>query len=646
MISFFRKLFSSKFGTIFALVFVGLIAVAFTLGDVTGSGSFGGLGGGNVAKVGNKNITLGEFTDAVDNRLRAERQQNPNLDMARFVEGGGFDATLQNLIDRYAISVFGEETGIAVSKRMIDAEILKIPGAKGLDGKFSQEAFQAFLGQIGLSEKSFREGFTQQYYIQQILPATEGRIKTPSSYVLPYASLQLEQRSGELGFIPSAAYAPQKDATDAELAKYYRENSTRFTIPEQRAVSYVLFDDSIVAELAKPTAKEIADYYAENKDAYAASEARDITRFVVPTEAAAKAAIDQVNAGKSLEAVAQGLGLSVTKDTNVTRQALTGLSSKAVADAVFAAPKGQIAKPARASLGFFVARVTDVRATPAKTLAQATPEITQLLETEKAATVLSEYTTEIEDAFANGTSLADVAKERELKVETTPKLFATGQNPADPNYRPRAEMAVILPAAFQMEEGGEAQLIEIEKGKSFAMISLAEVKKAAPPPLAEVRAVIMQQWKMAKGSEKAKAAAEQVQKAVNSGKSLADAMKALNIKTPPTESIKGSRAELKQENQNLPPPLLLLFSMKQGTAKKLDAPNNAGWLIVKLNQIIKGDASKNAELIAAKTAELTELMSQEQGAALVNAAAKQVGVKKNDSVIAAQRKRLTSNDNK
>ncbi len=43
MITFIRSLINSKFGAIFALIFIGMIAVAFALGDVTGSGSFGGL---------------------------------------------------------------------------------------------------------------------------------------------------------------------------------------------------------------------------------------------------------------------------------------------------------------------------------------------------------------------------------------------------------------------------------------------------------------------------------------------------------------------------------------------------------------------------------------------------------------------------
>ena len=76
MISFFRKLFTSRWGAVFALIFVGMIAVSFALGDVTGSNSFGGLSQGHVAKVGSQKIGVGELRDSVENRLRAEQRQN------------------------------------------------------------------------------------------------------------------------------------------------------------------------------------------------------------------------------------------------------------------------------------------------------------------------------------------------------------------------------------------------------------------------------------------------------------------------------------------------------------------------------------------------------------------------------------------
>ena len=65
---------------------------------------------------------------------------------------------------------------------------------------------------------------------------------------------------------------------------------------------------------------------------------------------------------------------------------------------------------------------------PARPLAAVSAEIAKTLAAEKRIEVLSDLTSEIEDEFAGGSTIADVAKSQGLKVETTPKLFANGAN--------------------------------------------------------------------------------------------------------------------------------------------------------------------------------------------------------------------------
>ncbi len=512
MISFIRKLLGSRWGAAFALAFVVLVGFAFALGDVTGSGSFGGLGQGHVAKVGSKKIGLGEFQDLLDNSLRAERRDNPTLDMAKFVESGGLDGTLDRLINRYALSAFGEEHGIAVSKRLVDSELRKLPNVNGPDGKFSQQAFQAFLQGLDLTEQMIRDDFTQNLYAQQMLPIAGVGAPAPNSLVLPYASLLLEKRAGTVALVPSQAFLPTAAPTDAQLQAYYRANSARFTIPEKRAIGYAIFDASIVDSKADATAQEIADYYKANAKQYAASQTRDLSQLVFPTEAAAKAALAKLNAGQSMVAVAGELGLSATSNKGMSREALTSAASKAVADAVFATAAGNTATPTRGGLGWYVVKVDAVNQIAARPLASVSAEIAKTIATQKKTELLSDLTSEIEDELAGGATIADMAKANGLKVETTPKLFANGQNPASPAYKPIAEMQRILPTAFEMESDGEAQLIEIVPGEKFAIVSVADFEEAAPPPLAEVRDIVVQQWALAEGSKKAKAVADQVQR--------------------------------------------------------------------------------------------------------------------------------------
>ncbi len=644
MITFIRSLIGSRWGAVLALGFIALIAVAFALGDVTGSNSFGGLSGGNIASVGKQKIELGEFNDAMENRLKAERRENPTLDMARFVEGGGLDSTLEQMINRIGLMAFGDKYGVAVSKRLVDSEILKIPGARGLNGQYSDEAFQSFLQQIGLTEKMVRDDLAQSLYTQQILPTAASGPAAPDSLVLPYASLLLEKRSGQVAIIPSAAYFPTSAPSETVLSQYYRANAAKFTIPEKRAISYALFDANVVATKAKPSDADIAAYYTANAAQYAASQTRDVSQIIVLTEAAAKAAADKVAKGQSLAAVASGLGLAVTTTSGATRSSLASTASKQVADAVFATAQGGIATPARGKLGWVVARVDSIKQIGARPLASVRGEIEAALTAARSEEMLADLTAEIEDAFADGGTIADVARSNGLTVETSPKLLANGQNTANPSYKPIPEMRVILPAAFEMETDGAAQLIEVEPGKRFAMVSVADFEEAAPPPLASVRSIVQQQWALAEGAKKARLAADRVRKAIDGGTPMPAALASLGIALPPLQTLSGTRAELSQEGKSISPPLSLMFAMKKGTAKMLQAPQNGGWFVVYLNEVIKGDASGNAQLLAARKNEMSGILQQEYAAQLIAAATKDVGVERNEDGIAELRKRLTSRD--
>ena len=641
MITAIRNLINSRWGVVIAIAFVGLIGVAFALGDVTGSGSFGGLGGANVAKVGDQDVSLGELDQALDNRLEAERKDNPTLDMAKFVESGGYDSTLNALLNRYALATYGADNGIAVSKRLVDSEILQFPGVKGVDGKFSRPAFEGFLRQMGLTEKMVRDDLTQNFYARQMLGIAGKAGKAPESLVLPYASLLLEKRSGQVGVVPAAAFVPTTPPSETVLAQFYKTNASRYTIPEKRSVSYAIFDASVVNAKAEPTEKDIADYYKTNAAQYAATETRDFTQVVFPTEAAAKAAADRITAGENIGAVASAVGLSASTKSGMTRDALTKETTKAVADAIFAASANGVSRPAKGAVGWHLARVSAVKQLGAKPLAAVRDEISKTIAGEKRGELLAALTTEIESEFDSGATIADMAKAQGLTVETTPMLFATGQNPDNPAYKPIPEMARILPAAFDLETDSSAQLIEIVPGEKFAMIAVAEAVEAAPAPLKEIRDVVAKQWALAEGDKKAKAVAEQVRKAIAGGKSLNEALAATGVRLPAPETVSGTRGQM-STGQQIPPPLMMLFAMKKGTAKTLSAGGDRGWFIVQLNEVIKGDASKETEMLAARRQEMEGLLAQEYIAQMINAAAKESGVTRNEELIARRKKELTT----
>jgi peptidyl-prolyl cis-trans isomerase D len=280
----------------------------------------------------------------------------------------------------------------------------------------------------------------------------------------------------------------------------------------------------------------------------------------------------------------------------------------------------------------------------AKSLAAARAEIEKELLQTRSEEMLTEMTSEIEDAFADGGTISDIAKQNGLSVNTSPKLLATGQDISNPAYKPIPEMQVILPAAFQMETGGEAQLIELVPGEKFAMIAVADYDEAAPPPLSDVRALVQQQWAFSEGAKGARAAADRLRKLVDSGQPLQTALAAANVQGAQIERLTGTRADLYREGQPVPPPLSLMFAMKKGTAKIVQAGGERGWYVVYLTDVIKGNASGNADLLRTRKQELSGILQQEYAAQLIVAASKDAGVEKNEDGIAEVRTRLTNRD--
>ncbi|HWW58317.1 MAG TPA: peptidylprolyl isomerase, partial [Sphingopyxis sp.] len=301
MITAIRRMFSSTIGKFLALAFVALVGLAFALGDVTGNSGFGGLGGANVAKVGSEEIGVGELRDRVRLAYNQARQDQPGMTMAAFVESGGLDQVLNQMIDGRAFDQFAGKIGLSVSKRLIDGRIADIPAFAGVSGSFDQKRFETFLRENGMTEAQLRQDLRQQILLEQLAAPIGMMPRIAPGIAQPYAALLLEQRRGQATFIPSSPFAPTADPGDAALRKYLTQNAAKFTVPERRIIQYAQFDRSAVPVPAVTDA-EIAKVYKDNAAKFAASETRRFAQVIVPDQAAANALAAKIRGGTSLAA--------------------------------------------------------------------------------------------------------------------------------------------------------------------------------------------------------------------------------------------------------------------------------------------------------------------------------------------------------
>ena len=646
MLSVFRRIIHSKFGAIFAILFLGVIAAAFILGDVT-SGQFGGAslsGGGTAAKAKGYKLTVAELQDRVQRVFENARRSSPELQIGEFFAQGGGAQVFDQLVQSLTLRAFADDQGMHISKRLIDAQIAQVPAFQDAAGNFSNDSFRALLARERLSEQALRDDIRREILQRQLLAPIGLGARPSENLVLPYASLLLEARQGNVAAIPAVAFLDDKDPTDAQLTDFYKKNSARFTIPEQRRIRYAVVDAARFAQAAAPSDADISAYYNQNKAAYAASQTRSVEQLVLPTEAGAKAIAAQVKGGKSLPQAAQAAGLSVSALEGQSRAQLTSATSKAVADAVFAAQQGELVGPVRGPLGFLLLRVTAVQDKPARPLSAVREEIVKTLRAQKEKQLLNDFTAKLEDQIADGGTFEEVAKDNGLTLETTPPLLATGKQVKDMAYVAPADIQSLVAPAFAMSADDDAQLVPITPDQRYALIAPGQIIAAAPPPLAEVKPLVQAQYKLNAGNQKAKALAEQIQAKVAKGTKLADAIAQAGVRLPEPQTLGGRRADIMRAEQRPPAEVSILFSMAEDSVKTLPISEGRGYFVVQLTKIERGDAKGNPQLLAQVRDQMGDVIGQEYGEQFERAVEKELGVTRNAKAVEQVRSALTANN--
>jgi peptidyl-prolyl cis-trans isomerase D len=639
MIATFRNLSKSKIGTAVLGIILLLIVLGFAAGDIQNvvPGNPFGPSQNAVAKVGGEEVTTAEFDSALRRRLSQLRQENPSVGNAALARD--FDPLLAEMIDFAALRAFAADNDIIMSRRLIDAEIAKLPGTRGLDGRFTDQSYNDYLQRAQMTDAMFRKLIGDQLIQRMLLAPVTSSARVPIGIARPYAAMQMEQREADVALVPITAFAAQVgEPNDQQLAAFYQSNRARYTVPEQRILDIVRVGPEQVANLT-PSDQEIAAYYNANRARYAGKAQKVISRIVLPSEQAAVGVAAQLRAGKSFVDVARPLGQSAA-DISLgpqTREEFARLTSNEAAAAVFApnAGNGAIVGPLRTDLGFLVVKVDRVQTSPGRSLAQVRSEISAQLVADKRKGGLQDLIARLEDAIADGSSIAEAARAAGLTVVRTPAINAAGQARGDAAYKFPAELAPALKTGFQLDQGEEPAVVILQEGTDYALVGVDQIVAAAPAPLGTIRDRIVADWKAAQARDKARGVASAIAAKVARGVDVAKAVSEAGVKLPAPEKSKLRRIQLAQMGGNVPTGLKMMFSLAQGRSRMVADPDGKGFLVVKVTQIIPGDITLQPQLISQIQREFEQALGVEYTQQFTNAVRADAGVKRNEAAIAA-----------
>lgn len=644
MLSSFRRMSKSAVGTFLMVIVLGMIIAGFALQDIGSvfSGNIG-MSSGALAKVGDEELTERDLSSAMRRVLNQARQENPEASYSTIADQ--FDPILESLIDERALLAFAEDHGFVLSKRLIDKEIAEIPQTRGLNGKFSEPAYQAFLQQQQMTDADVRRliqaGLTQRL----VLAPTAVDARVPVGVARTYASMLLEAREGQLALVPAEAFRAGLNPSDGDLQSFYTQNRQRYMIGEQRVLRIAKIGPESVANVV-PSEAEIAAYYKANQATYGGAETRILSQAVVQDKKQADAIASRARSGAAFAAAAAPAGLSA-EDVSVgtqTRSQFTGLAGEEVASAAFAAAKGAVVGPVRSDLGWHVIKIEDIGGETGKSLAAVRGEISALLTTNKRKEALTDQVAKIEDQIVGGASFAEAVGAAKLPVTTTPPINSGGTSRSDPAFRLSPELAPVLKAGFAMMPDDDPEVVTLANDGGYAVVAVDREIEAAPAPLAEIRDQVREDWIHRKASDRARAIASQVAAKVAAGMPMEKAVAEAGVALPPVQPMSARRIQIAQANQDAVAPLRMLFSLAEGKSRMVADPKDRGYFIIKTNKITPGNASTNPLLIAQTQGEFQRAMSDELGQQMLAAMKADQGIKRNDELIEAAKRRITGTD--
>ncbi|HYJ51724.1 MAG TPA: SurA N-terminal domain-containing protein [Allosphingosinicella sp.] len=647
MIAGFRK--SLRSWATVLLLFIALVAIVVTgfgTGGVGGLGSLsggGGTSGDALASVEGQDMTVTEVNDMVNRAYSRARQQQPTLDMGTFLSQGTYEQIVDQLITARSIQAFGEAQGLIVSNRMIDREIVNIPAFRNLTGQFDQNVMRQQLQTQGLNETRFRQDVAQTLMQRQLLGPVALGARAPEGIAREYSNLLVERRRGLVAAIANSQLAQGLNPTDAELATFYNANRLTFTVPERRVLKYAVIGADQLGPAGQATEAEIAAVYRNSPQSYGARETRTIQAIVLPTQAAANAFAARVRGGTSFVEAAAAAGFSAGDVTfaNQSRRQFEGVANAEVAAAAFSAPQGAVAGPIRSELGFHVARVEAINQIAGRPLEAVRGEIAAAINARKRVEALSDLVSRIEEQLADGASFEETARAHNLAIVTTPPITAVGEA-GGPGFTVSPDLQPLLSPAFEVDpEQPEPAVEQIAANERFALLAIDRVIPAAPPPLAQIRDLVRTAFINQRASQLARQLAERVARAINSGTPAAQAFAQAQPRIASVRPVELRRLDISRTDQQVPAPLITLFSIPQGRARVIPGENGGGWYIVVHEQRTAGDAGSLPQLIQQTRSEFTRSASEELAQQFARAAQVRSQVTRNAAAIRSARQALS-----
>jgi peptidyl-prolyl cis-trans isomerase D len=462
-----------------------VIVVLLLLG-LLGFGA-GGLSGTirSIGTVGDKKIPVIQYQRALNEQIRAfEAQVGAPISFVQAQSIGLDQQVLNSVIAQRTLDNEAAKLGISVGDARVRAEVLRIPGFRGLSGNFDREAYRSSLQRTGMTETEFETSIREDAARTLVQGAIVEGIQAPNAYAATIAQFIGETRAITWATLTADDLtAPVPGPTNADIQTFYDENPDLFTAPETRTITYAWLTPEMIQDDVVVDAAAVRALYDDRITEFVRPERRLVERLVYLDQAEAEAAKASITAGETtFEGLVEARGLALT---DVDMGDVDAVSLGAAGDAVFAALIGDIVGPLETDFGPGLFRINAVLAADETPFEDAEPKLREELAAARARRVIDDFREGINDLLAGGAELEDLADQTDLRIGTIDWSVDVQDG--------IAAYGAFRSAATAIAEGDFPELNELDDGGIFAL-RLDSVVAPSIRPLADVTDAVSDAW--------------------------------------------------------------------------------------------------------------------------------------------------------
>ena len=512
MISLFRNFAKSKWAAgLFVLLILSFLIVGGSQTDI-----FGSLGPKHIVTAGDRSVDVAQFRSEFE-RVRTGMQQEAGRPVTNedLVKENVHVRYLEGQTNRLGFLNWAHQAGIRVSEELVLKRIREIPAFfNQVTGQFDQAQYEQALAAQNVTPVMLEDEFRDTAVSQHFGTAIQAGLRTPRIYGALLAGQAFQVRDGRWFVVTQAMAGSTPAPTDAQLTAFINENAAQLRRPEFRIATVLLFNDAPGFTPPAITEARVVERFNFRKDALSTPERRTFTTLTVPTRAAADRIAAALRAGQTPQAVAEANNI---QPAVYEAQPQSALPDPAVATAVFGLPANAVSAPIEGRVGFTVAKLTLILPGTPATLDSVRPAVTAELQEEDMKARVYARVEAYEKARTEGKPLAAAAEQVGARFVQLPPFTQDGRLP---DGQPMNAPPQILQSAYALTKGGESDVIDAGQGQYF-VLRLDDIRPAALPTLAEVRAPLAQQWTLRENARRLSTKAEELAARVRGGQDIA-----------------------------------------------------------------------------------------------------------------------------